>query len=113
MAATLVKLNAFRRRKVQERVLDALDQFYQNVTGPLEDDRQRVDSEALEGLLVQVLGEHWVDALDSSGQPEVLQQRYERFVRRLKAGLKLKLKTLRRFESFQKRPQAGGTQPLG
>lgn len=105
MVATLVKLSVFRRRKVRERVFDALEQFYQNVTLPLEDRHREIDSDALESLLVQVLGEHWVDGLDSSRQPELLEERYERFSRRLKAGLKLKLKTLRRFESLQPKPK--------
>lgn len=105
MVATLVKLSVFRRRKVRERVLDALEQFYQNVTLPLADHNQEIDSDALEGLLVHVLGEHWVDGLDSSRQPELLEERYQRFSRRLKAGLKLKLKTLRRFEALQLTPR--------
>jgi hypothetical protein len=105
MVATLVKLSVFRRRKVRERVLDALEQFYQNVTLPLEDRNREIDSDALESLLVQVLGEHWVDGLDSSRQRDLLEERCERFSRRLKAGLKLKLKTLRRFETLQPTPR--------
>lgn len=103
MVATLVNINSFRKRKSKARVFEALEQFYLEVLGRLEDQNKRIDPEEFEEFMVQVLGDHLVSTLDSSKELDSLDQGYRRFDDRLRACLRTKLKTLGHFERVQKK----------
>lgn len=103
MTAKLVNMTAFRKKKSKVRVFEALEQFYQEVLIRLEDQHQQIDPDEFEEFMVQVLGDHLVDGLESSQQLEQLDQNYRRFDERLRACLRTKLKTLSHFEKVQKK----------
>ena len=98
MAANLIDLNGYRKRKSKSRVLEALEQFHRDVLMPFEQDVQPISSEAFEEFMVQVLGDHLVGRLDSAQEVQALDENYQRFDVRLKKCLQTKLKTLARFE---------------
>lgn len=103
MAANMVNINAYRKRKSKARVFEALEQFHQEVLIRLENQNHQIDPEEFEEFMVQVLGDHLIGNLESTRQVELLNQQYKRFDNRLKACLKTKLKTLGHFEKIQRK----------
>lgn len=103
MAVEIVTLQSFRKRKSKVRVFEALEHFYREVLNRLEDQNNQIDPDEFEEFMVQVLGDHLVSTLSTSGDLKSLDQGYRRFDDRLRECLRTKLKTLAHFESVQKK----------
>ncbi|WP_373531165.1 hypothetical protein [Vampirovibrio sp.] len=103
MVATVVNLQSVRQRKSKVRVFEALEHFYGEILNRLEDQNKQIDPQEFEEFMVQVLGDHLVSNLSSSGDLTSLDENYRRFDDRLRACLRTKLKTLGHFEKVQKK----------
>lgn len=100
MAANLIDMNIYRKRKSKSRVVEALELFHRDVLMPFENEEQPISAEEFEEFMVQVLGDHLVGRLESASEIQALDENYQRFDGRLKKCLQTKLKTLARFENF-------------
>lgn len=102
MSTCVVNLNAYRKRKSKARVIEALEQFQQDVLLPLEAEQGPLRPEEFEEFIVQLLGDHLVDRLESLGDIQRLDEHYRHFDGRLRKCLDTKLKSLARFEELKR-----------
>jgi hypothetical protein len=99
MSNRVIDLNTYRKRKSKDRVVEALEQFQQEVLLPLKESQAPLRPEEWEEFIVQILGDHLVGQLASLRDIQALDEHYRHFDGRLRKCLQTKLKSLAIFES--------------
>lgn len=97
----LTDLNAFRKRKSNARVFQALEALYAEVLDQLRDERNEIHPEELEEFLIQVLVDHMTGHLESTADIAHLNDHYRRFDTRLRRCLHTRIQSLQRFQSLK------------